>query len=117
VNTVDEYLAALRAEEREVLEELRRAIRSAAPEADEVISYRIPMYKQHGDVVGFAAFKSHLSLFVTDSPVREKFAEELEPYKVKNTAIHFSVDNRLPADLVKSIVKARVAENEARAAR
>ena len=117
MDTVDGYLAALPKEEREVLEELRRSIRSAAPEAGEVISYRIPMYKQHGDVVGFAAFKNHLSLFVTDSPVREKFAEELEPYKVKNTAIHFSVDNPLPADLVKRIVKERVAENEARAGR
>jgi uncharacterized protein YdhG (YjbR/CyaY superfamily) len=117
MNTVHDYLDALPEEEREVLEELRQALRSAAPEADEVISYRIPMYKLHGHVVGFAAFKNHLSLFVTDSPVREEFAEELEPYEVKNTAIHFSVDNPLPADLVKRIVQARVAENEARAAR
>jgi uncharacterized protein YdhG (YjbR/CyaY superfamily) len=49
--------------------------------------------------------------------VRDQFAKELEPYDVKNTAIHFSVEKPLPAALVKKIVKARIAENEARAAR
>ena len=115
--TVDEYMAALPAEQRAVLEDVRQAIRSAAPDAEEVISYRIPMYKQHGDVVGFAAFKKHLSLFVTNSAVGEQFAEELAPYDVRHTTIRFSVDNPLPAELVKRIVELRVAENEAGAAR
>ena len=75
------------------------------------------MYKQHGDVVGFAAFKNHLSLFVTSSAVGEQFAEELEPFDVRHTTIRFSVDNPLPAALVKRIVKSRLAENEAGAAR
>lgn len=77
--TVDEYLAALPQKERAVLQELRETIRSAAPQAEEVISYRIPLYKHHGHVVGFAAFKNHCSLFVTNSAVREQFARELEP--------------------------------------
>ena len=115
--TVDDYLAALPEKERAVLQELRRVIRSAAPKAEEVISYSIPLYKQHGDVVGFAAFKNHCSLFVTSSEVREQFAEELEPFKVENTTIRFSVDKPLPAALVKKIVRLRVAENEAQAAR
>ena len=79
VKAVDAYLAALPAKERAVLQELRQVIRSAAPEAEEVISYNIPLYKQHGDLVGFAAFKNHCSFFVTNSAVREQFAEELEP--------------------------------------
>jgi uncharacterized protein YdhG (YjbR/CyaY superfamily) len=117
VETVDDYLAALPAKERAVLEELRQTIRSAAPEAKEVISYRIPLYKHHGDLVGFAAFKNHCSLFVTDSAVPEEFAKELEPYEVKHTTIHFSVEKPLPAALVKKIVRSRIAENETRAAR
>jgi uncharacterized protein YdhG (YjbR/CyaY superfamily) len=116
VKTVDDYLAALPAKEREVLQELRQVIKSTAPQAEEVISYNIPLYKHHGHLVGFAAFKHHCSLFVTNSAVREQFAKELEPYDVKNTAIHFSVEKPLPAALVKKIVKSRIAENEARAA-
>jgi uncharacterized protein YdhG (YjbR/CyaY superfamily) len=117
VKTVDDYLATLPPKERGVLEELRETIRSAAPQAEEVISYRIPMYTQHGHLVGFAAFKNHCSLFVTNSAVRDQFAKELEPYKVEGTTIRFTVDNPLPAALVKRIVKSRIAENEAKAAR
>jgi uncharacterized protein YdhG (YjbR/CyaY superfamily) len=117
VETVDDYLAALPDKERAVLGELRQAIRSAAPQAEEVISYRIPLYKHHGHLVGFAAFKKHCSLFVTDSAVQEEFAEELEPYDVRHTTVRFSVDDPLPAALVKRIVEYRIAENEARAGR
>jgi uncharacterized protein YdhG (YjbR/CyaY superfamily) len=114
--TVDDYLEALPPEERAALEKVRVAIRSAAPEAEEKVSYRIPMYTHHGHLVGFAAFKNHLSLFVTNSDVPQRFAKELEPFRVNNTAIQFTVDKPLPDALVKRIVKARLAENEARAA-
>jgi uncharacterized protein YdhG (YjbR/CyaY superfamily) len=113
--TVDEYLAGLPERERAVLDALRDEIRSAAPEAEEGISYRIPIYKHHGHVVGFAAFKNHCSLFVTDSEVPKRFAKELEPYEVEHTTIKFTVDNPLPEDLVRKIVRARVAENEEKA--
>jgi uncharacterized protein YdhG (YjbR/CyaY superfamily) len=114
--TVDQYLETLPEKERTVLEKLRAAIRSAAPQAEEVISYRIPLYKHHGHLVGFAAFKNHLSLFVTNSDVPKRFAKELEPFRINHTTIQFTVDEPLPSALVKRIVKARVAENEARAA-
>jgi uncharacterized protein YdhG (YjbR/CyaY superfamily) len=114
--TVDQYLEALPPEERAALEKVREAIRSAAPEAEEKISYRIPMYTHHGHLVGFAAFKNHCSLFVTDSEVPERFEKELEPFRINHTTIQFTVDEPLPTALVKRIVKARVAENEARAA-
>jgi uncharacterized protein YdhG (YjbR/CyaY superfamily) len=114
VETVDDYLAALPTKERAVLQELRQTIKAAAPEAEEVISYRIPLYKHHGHLVGFGAFKKHCSLFVTDSAVPQEFAEELEPYEVTHTTIHFSVERPLPAALVTKIVELRIAENEAR---
>jgi uncharacterized protein YdhG (YjbR/CyaY superfamily) len=114
--TVDEYLEALPPEERAALEKVRAAIRSAAPEAEEKISYRIPMYTHHGHLVGFAAFKNHCSLFVTNSEVPERFAKELEPFRINHTTVQFTVDKPLPTALVKRIVKARVAENDARAA-
>jgi uncharacterized protein YdhG (YjbR/CyaY superfamily) len=114
--TVDEYLEALPPDQRAALEKVRAAIRSAAPEAEERISYRIPLYTQHGHLVGFAAFKNHCSLFITNSDIPKRFAKELEPFRINNTAIHFTVDQPLPVALVKRIVKARLAENEARAA-
>ena len=116
VTTVDDYLATLPPRDRGALERVRQAIREAAPEAEERISYRIPLYRHHGDVVGFAAFKNHLSLFVTDSDVAERFADELGGFEVKHTTIHFSADNPLPDDLVRRIVRYRIDENDARAA-
>ena len=116
IETVDDYLASLPAKERAVLKDLRGIIKSTAPQAEEVISYNIPLYKHHGHLVGFAAFKKHCSLFVTNSDVPKQFAKELEPYEVKHTTIHFSVEKPLPAALVKKIVKSRIAENDARAA-
>ena len=115
VRTVDDYLAGLSPGERAVLERVRRAIKEAAPEAEERISYRIPLYRQQGDFVGFGAFKDHLSLFVTDSSVTDRFADELEGFEVKNTTIQFSVENPLPEELIRRMVRYRIAQNEARA--
>jgi uncharacterized protein YdhG (YjbR/CyaY superfamily) len=112
IKTVDDYLAGLPPAERKVLERVRRTIKEAAPDAEERISYRIPLYRQHGDVVGFAAFKDHLSLFVTNSNVGERFADELEGFKVSNTTIHFSIENPLPEELIEKIVRYRVEQNE-----
>lgn len=114
---VDEYLAALPAKQRKALESLRRTIKSAAPEATEGISYQMPTYKHLGMLMSFAAFKNHLSLFGATSGFPRKFAKELKGFKQSAGTIRFTPENPLPASLVKRIVKARVAENEARAKR
>lgn len=114
--SVDEYLAALPAEQRTALEELRATIRAAAPGADEVISYRIPTYRYHGPLVHFAAFRDHLSLIGVHRSVVEQFQSELGGYRTSGTTIRFTPDHPLPPALVEAIVRARVAENEARAA-
>jgi uncharacterized protein YdhG (YjbR/CyaY superfamily) len=112
---VDEYLAAVPEEVRPVLEKLRRTIRAAAPKAEEVISYQIPMFKYHGPLVFFAAFRNHCSFYVVGKPIMETFSSELKPWDTSGTTIHFSAKKPLPASLVKKIVKARIEENEARA--
>jgi uncharacterized protein YdhG (YjbR/CyaY superfamily) len=116
--TVDEYLAALSDDaSRAALEKLREAIKAAAPEAQEVISYRIPLYRYHGHLVGFAAFKNHCAFFVTSSSVMEGFKEELAAYDTAQTktTIRFSAKKPLPAALVKKIVRHRMRENKERA--
>ncbi len=109
---VDAYLAAVPADKRAALEKLRKAIRAAAPKAEEIISYQIPTYKYHGPLVHFVARKNYCSFIVTSRPVLETFKAELKPYDISGTTIHLSAENPLPATLVKKLVKARIAENE-----
>ncbi len=111
---VDEYLAGLPKEARATLEKLRKTIRAAAPMASEVISYQMPMYKQHGIVVGFAAFKNHCSIF-PGAAVMDAYKEELKHYDTSKGTIRFPANKPLPAALVKKLVRARIQENEARA--
>ena len=113
---VDEYLAGVPEKARTTLEKLRRTIKAAAPMASEGISYQMPMYKHHGMVVGFAAFKNHCSIF-PGAAVMDAFREELKPYDTSKGTIRFPVDKPLPATLVKKLVRARIKENEARANR
>ncbi len=112
---IDTYLAAVPPEPRAALERLRRTIRAAAPQATETISYGMPTFKQQGALVYFAAFKSHCSFFPGSAGLIRAYQRELAPYKTSKGTIQFTPDRPLPAALVREIVKARVAENEARA--
>ena len=112
---VDEYLAGLPKAARATLERLRKTIKAAAPMAAEGISYQMPMYKHHGMVVGFAAFKDHCSIF-PGSAVMDAHKEELKRYDTSKGTIRFPANKPLPTALVKKLVKARIAENEARVA-
>ena len=116
--SVEDYLAALPAEQRAALEKLRKTIRSAAPEATETISYQMPTFKDRGRVlVHYAAFKDHCSLFPASIGVMEALGEELKPYFSGKGTLRFTADKPLPAALVKKIVKARLEENAARGRR
>jgi uncharacterized protein YdhG (YjbR/CyaY superfamily) len=109
--TVDAYLADLPDDARGVLEGIREAIRRAAPDAEEGISYHIPLYKLHREhLIGFAASKHHLSLYVTDSAVLQDFQRELAEFDQAGTktTIRFTADKPLPKKLVTRIVKARI---------
>jgi uncharacterized protein YdhG (YjbR/CyaY superfamily) len=108
---VDEYLAGVPEPARSTLQKVRAVIRSVVPPGTtEVISYRIPMFKYKGMLVGFAAFSNHCSLF--PGAVPEAFKNELKQYPTSKGTIQFPVDKPLPAALVKKLVKARIAENE-----
>jgi uncharacterized protein YdhG (YjbR/CyaY superfamily) len=114
-SSVEAYLAALPEEQRAALEDLRATIRAAAPDATEVISYGMPAFKAHGrSLVGYAAFKDHCSLFPMNSALIARFADDLKPYSTSKGTIRFTVDRPLPKALVRKLVRARLAENEAR---
>lgn len=114
---VDAYLAALPDEARATLEKIRKVIKAAAPAAVEVISYQIPTYKYHGMLVSFAAFPNHCGFYVgTYILEMEAFKDELKSYDIGKGTIRFPVNKPLPATLVRKIVKARMAQNEVKAA-
>ena len=110
--TVDDYLAGLPEEARATLEKIRKTIKAVAPRATEVISYQVPMYKHHGMLVGFAAFKDHCSLFPGSKAIATH-KNELKAYETSKGTIRFPAGKPLPAALVKKLVKSCVAENEA----
>jgi len=111
---VDDYLAALPEAPRAALEELRKTIRAAAPEATETISYQMPTFKDQGRfLVSYAAFKNHCSLFPASGAVMEALGEELKPYFSGKGTLRFTADKPIPAALVRKIVKTRIEENAA----
>lgn len=115
---VDAYLAGLPPERAAAMAELRRTIRAAAPHADEVISYRMPAFKTHGQfLVSYDAFKAHYSLFPASQGVIDGLGEEIAPYLFGSGTIRFAADQPLPLDLVTRIIAIRLAENDAEAAR
>ena len=113
---VDAYLRKVPPAARAALTKLRRAIKAAAPGADEAISYAMPAYKLNGPLVYFAAFTSHCSFFPGSKSIVKRFGRELSPFHATGGTIRFSPDRPLPASLVQRIVRARVKENEARRA-
>ncbi len=113
---VEAYLARVPEPARTTLEKLRATIRAAAPkEATEAISYGMPSFQHQGGLVAYAAFKQHCSFFPMGWGAIEEFAGELEGYRVSKGTIQFAPDKPLLAALVKKMVKACVARNEARA--
>ena len=114
--TIDDYLKPLPVKIRAALEKLRKTIKSAAPKAEEAISYQIPVFKQHGPIAGFAAFANHCSYFTMSPAIVKEFKKDLEAYKSSGSTIHFTPEKPLPAALIKKLVWAKLMENEERLA-
>lgn len=112
--SVDEYIATFPDDVQAILQSLRATIRSAAPEAEERISYQMPAFALHGDLVYYAARKSHIGFYPTGSGV-EAFARDLSGYTCTKGAIRFPISEPLPMDLIRRIVEFRCAENLTRA--
>lgn len=112
--TIDEYLAGVSVDKRAALEKLRKAIRSAAPDAEECISYQLAAFRQDGMLVAFGAATNHCAFYLMSSSTVEAHQKELEKYDTSKGAIRFQADKPLPVALVRKLVKARLAENAGR---
>ena len=107
---IDEYIASFSPEVQAILERIRSAIRRAAPDAQETISYRIPAFTLHGILVYFAAFKQHIGLY---PPVRgdADLEKSIATYAGKKGNLQFPLDQPIPYRLIERIVKLRVKQN------
>jgi uncharacterized protein YdhG (YjbR/CyaY superfamily) len=109
-NSIDEYIMTFPQEVQKILKELREVIKTAAPEAEEKISYQMPTFYLKGNLVHFAAYKRHVGFYPAPSGI-EAFKEELSDYESAKGSVRFPIDKTLPLELISKIVKFRVAEN------
>lgn len=112
--SIDEYIATFPEETQEILKQLRAAIKETAPEAKEKFSYGIPTFTLNGNLVHFAAFKTHIGFYPTPSGI-EAFKDELAGYKQAKGSVQFPIDQPLPLELIRRIVAFRIAENRGKA--
>ena len=108
--SIDEYIATFPKEIQRILQSLRATIKAAAPEAEEKISYQMPTFALHGNLVHFAAWKTHIGFYPAPSGIQE-FAQELAKYEGAKGSIKFPLNEPLPLELIRNIVKFRVVEN------
>lgn len=112
--TVEEYIAGFPPEVRERLGTLRQVIREAVPEATEKISYGMPTFALHGNLIHFAAHKHHIGVYPMPTGV-EAFKDELSSYETAKGSVQFPLDRPMPYELIGKIVQFRAAENAKKA--
>lgn len=111
--SIDSYLAHFSGRTRELLDEIRGIIGSEAPQAREKISYQMPTYDLFGNLVHFAGYKAHIGFYPGANGIAA-FKAEIDAYKNAKGSVQFPLDKPLPEDLIRRIVRFRVAENTAR---
>ncbi|AFD07177.1 iron chaperone [Solitalea canadensis] len=114
INT-DEYIAGFPESTQKLLQQIRKAIQKAAPEAEEIISYGIPTFYLKGNLVHFAGYNKHIGFYPGAGGIAT-FKEQLSAYKGAKGSVQFPLDQPLPLDLVTEIVKFRVQQNLEKAA-
>jgi uncharacterized protein YdhG (YjbR/CyaY superfamily) len=109
--TVDEYLSTMPVKTKGILKEIRKVIKQAAPKAEEAISYNIPAFKFQGMLIYYAGWKDHVSIYPRTAGLEKAFKKELAPYEGGKGTIKFPIDEPIPYDLIRKLVKFRVQEN------
>ena len=113
ISSIDAYISEFPVHIQSGLRAMREAIQSAAPKATEAIKYGMPTFVLNGNLVHFAANKSHIGFYPSPSGI-SNFEKELKPYKTSKGAIQFPYEEKLPIALVKKITAFRVKENESK---
>ena len=109
--TVDEYIAQFPEDVQQILSKVRAVIKESAPAAKEKISYQMPCFYLKGSLVWFGGHTHHIGFYPTASGI-EAFKDELSAYKWSKGAVQFPLDQPMPYELIRRIVKFRVAEDQ-----
>ena len=112
--TIDEYIADFPPDVQPLLEKVRAAIRKAAPDATEAISYQMPTFKLQGNLIHFAGYNHHIGLYPGSRPV-EAFKDELTKYKTSKGTVQLPLDKPIPVGLISKITKFCVKRNREKA--
>ena len=109
--TIDDYLANVRDDQREALEKLRQMIKAAVPKAEECINYGVCAFRLDGDcVAGFGAGANHCTYYPMSGSTTHELRDELEDYETSKGSIRFAPEKPLPARLIQKLIKTRIAE-------
>lgn len=111
--TIDAYISECPPEQQQILQLVRKTIQSAAPAATEAMSYGMPTFKLAGNLVHFAAWKTHLGFYPTPSALQQ-FSKEISGYTSSKGAVQFPYDQPMPLELITRMTKFRVQENLAK---
>lgn len=111
---VDAWIAALPPDRRAVMAALRDAVLAEAPEATQAVSYQLPAFKLHGrGLVAFGSAARHLALYPMSGTAIEAHRDALAGFDCSKGTIRFTVERPLPTELVRRLVRWRVAEEAA----
>jgi uncharacterized protein len=110
---VDSYIANSDEQARPIMEELRKIIKSTIPDVEESISWRVPFYRYHGALIGFAVYKNHVSLgFATQLENEDRKMLEEKGFKTGNKTVQIKFGQKVPADEINQILKSKAKLNE-----
>ena len=107
--TVSEYIAAAPKEKQKILRDMRSILKKAAPKANEVVKWGVPMFEESRILFAYAAFKKSLNFMPTPSAMKP-FKTALAKYKTGKGSISFPYTEPLPKALITKIAKLRVKE-------
>ena len=109
---VDEYISQFPEETQKILQEIRNLIKKIAPDCEENISYGMPAYKTNGKpLVYFAGYKHYIGFYATPN-AHEAFKRELSEFKQGKGSVQFPLNQPMPYNLIKRMIKFKIQENK-----
>ena len=109
--SIDDYLSGVNPEHQAVLQELRRAVRTVVPKAEERISYGLPSFYLDGHpFVALGSWAKHCAFYPMSSATIKAFQKDLKDFPTSKGTIQFTPEKPLPKTLLKKLIKARLAE-------
>ena len=118
ITTVDQYIQSFPPAARTMMKQLRQTIRATAPQAKEMISYRLPFYEYRspgykGRMIYFGAFRTHVSVFVVPRQVPAALKKQMATYQAGRSTLQFPLGSKLPLAMIKQLIKIRINEIDA----